>query len=153
MKPLAFGSKGKAHSHYAITLLTFFFFDNFRRNFSVQTLLQDEELAKQFQGCSVGVFRLAPQDYHRYHIPVDGVIGPSSQINGTVFTPSPPPPLTPHSLSHRCLLHGEPYCNQQECERVGREQEGGHHDIQQTVWHCCLRHYWSHPCGFNHTHH
>jgi phosphatidylserine decarboxylase len=48
----------------------------------VQSLLQDDELAKQFQGCSIGVFRLAPQDYHRYHIPVDGVLGPTTFING-----------------------------------------------------------------------
>ena len=43
-----------------------------RRNFTLETLLCDPTLVEQYKGCSLGIFRLAPQDYHRYHIPVDG---------------------------------------------------------------------------------
>ncbi len=50
------------------------------RNFSLETLLQDPYLVERYANCSVGIFRLAPQDYHRYHIPVDGTIGKSVLI-------------------------------------------------------------------------
>lgn len=55
-----------------------------RRNFNLETLLCDPALVEQYKGCSVGIFRLAPQDYHRYHIPVDGAPTPP---------PASPPPL------------------------------------------------------------
>lgn len=38
-------------------------------NFSVGKLLGDQALSKQYEGGSLAVFRLAPQDYHRYCIP------------------------------------------------------------------------------------
>jgi phosphatidylserine decarboxylase len=38
--------------------------------------------AQQFEGGSLAIFRLAPQDYHRFHIPVDGIVGPTTRIEG-----------------------------------------------------------------------
>ena len=35
------------------------------QNFSIGKLLGDEAMAKEFEGGSLGIFRLAPQDYHR----------------------------------------------------------------------------------------
>ena len=37
-----------------------------------------------------GVFgRLAPQDYHRFHSPVDGVVGRVHDVPGTYYTVNP----------------------------------------------------------------
>lgn len=39
--------------------------------------------------CCVGIFRLAPQDYHRFHSPVKGTIGPMKYIEGEYYTVNP----------------------------------------------------------------
>jgi phosphatidylserine decarboxylase len=36
------------------------------QGFSVARLIGDDVTAKEFEGGSLGIFRLAPQDYHRY---------------------------------------------------------------------------------------
>ncbi|KAJ3221612.1 hypothetical protein HK099_003308 [Clydaea vesicula] len=58
-------------------------------NFSIANLLQDPVKAKLFEGGSCCIFRLAPQDYHRFHIPVDGVVGETKSISGEYFTVNP----------------------------------------------------------------
>lgn len=61
------------------------------REFSVKRLLGDaypEDVAR-FENGALGVFRLAPQDYHRFHIPVDGVMGRAKTINGEYYTVNP----------------------------------------------------------------
>lgn len=45
--------------------------------------------AKRYKGGSMGIFRLAPQDYHRFHIPVDGVLGTPKVIDGEYYTVNP----------------------------------------------------------------
>ncbi|KAH0836106.1 Phosphatidylserine decarboxylase proenzyme 3 [Fonsecaea pedrosoi] len=45
--------------------------------------------AKRYKGGSMGIFRLAPQDYHRFHIPVDGVLGTPKAIEGEYYTVNP----------------------------------------------------------------
>lgn len=57
----------------------------------MQRLLGDAypEDAKRYAGGSLGIFRLAPQDYHRFHIPVDGVIGEPKTIEGEYYTVNP----------------------------------------------------------------
>jgi len=59
------------------------------RTFSVQTLLQDDNLAKTFNNGSLAIFRLAPQDYHRFHSPVSGNIVNVTNITGTFYTVNP----------------------------------------------------------------
>lgn len=39
--------------------------------------------------CCVGIFRLAPQDYHRFHSPVKGTVGPMKYIEGEYYTVNP----------------------------------------------------------------
>lgn len=39
--------------------------------------------------CCIGIFRLAPQDYHRFHSPVNGKIGPIKYIEGEYYTVNP----------------------------------------------------------------
>ncbi|KAI0669632.1 phosphatidylserine decarboxylase-domain-containing protein [Trametes maxima] len=61
-------------------------------NFTIATLLgvePDSEQARTFEGASVAVFRLAPQDYHRFHSPIDGVIGDIAEIGGEYYTVNP----------------------------------------------------------------
>ena len=38
---------------------------------------------------ALGIFRLAPQDYHRFHIPVDGVLDKPKTISGEYYTVNP----------------------------------------------------------------
>ncbi|PWY87517.1 phosphatidylserine decarboxylase [Aspergillus heteromorphus CBS 117.55] len=61
------------------------------REFSVARLLGDAypEDVKRYKNGAVGVFRLAPQDYHRFHIPVDGVMGEPKTIEGEYYTVNP----------------------------------------------------------------
>ncbi|KAJ5965756.1 hypothetical protein N7481_012470 [Penicillium waksmanii] len=61
------------------------------REFSVERLLGNAypEDAARYHNGAVGVFRLAPQDYHRFHIPVDGVMGEPKTIEGEYYTVNP----------------------------------------------------------------
>ncbi|KAG1457459.1 hypothetical protein G6F56_006600 [Rhizopus delemar] len=57
--------------------------------FSVPKLLDDPEEAKAFEGGSLAIFRLAPQDYHRFHSPVDGQIKKIHRVQGQYYTVNP----------------------------------------------------------------
>lgn len=60
------------------------------RQFSLRFLFEDEKLAREFDGGSIAVFRLAPDDYHRFHSPIHGRMGPiMKQITGTYYTVNP----------------------------------------------------------------
>lgn len=50
--------------------------------FSIDGFLQNNDLAKKFQGGVMLVFRLAPRDYHRYHFPFDCVPSDVREIDG-----------------------------------------------------------------------
>lgn len=67
------------------------------RDFTVAKLLGDryKDQAPKYVGGALAIFRLAPQDYHRFHSPVDGVIGPMTYISGEYYTVnvSDPPDL------------------------------------------------------------
>jgi len=47
------------------------------------------EMARKFTGCSIAISRLAPQDYHRFHYPVSGVLGARHLIEGEYYTVNP----------------------------------------------------------------
>ena len=61
------------------------------REFSIEHLLGDAypEDAKRYLNGSLGIFRLAPQDYHRFHVPVDGVMDEPKLIEGEYYTVNP----------------------------------------------------------------
>ncbi|KAL8936406.1 MAG: hypothetical protein Q9216_004947 [Gyalolechia sp. 2 TL-2023] len=61
------------------------------RDFTLERLLGDAypEDAKRYKNGALGIFRLAPQDYHRFHIPVDGVMGKPKLIEGEYYTVNP----------------------------------------------------------------
>ncbi|CAH2353915.1 phosphatidylserine decarboxylase proenzyme 2 [[Candida] railenensis] len=65
------------------------------RNFTLAKLfngnlndLEDSNLYKANQ-CSLGIFRLAPQDYHRFHSPVTGKVRQIKQVDGEYYTVNP----------------------------------------------------------------
>lgn len=57
--------------------------------FSLRKLLDDPTEAQNYEGGSLCIFRLAPQDYHRFHSPVDGVITGVKHISGQYYTVNP----------------------------------------------------------------
>jgi phosphatidylserine decarboxylase len=61
------------------------------RDFTVERLLGKAypEDAKRYTNGALGIFRLAPQDYHRFHIPVDGVLDEPKAIEGEYYTVNP----------------------------------------------------------------
>lgn len=61
------------------------------REFSIKRLLGDAypDEAARYENGALGIFRLAPQDYHRFHIPVDGVLGKPVTIAGEYYTVNP----------------------------------------------------------------
>lgn len=61
------------------------------REFSIGRLLGNTypEDCERYTNGSLGIFRLAPQDYHRFHIPVDGVMGTPKLIQGEYYTVNP----------------------------------------------------------------
>jgi hypothetical protein len=58
------------------------------REFSVARLLGDvyRDEAEKYVGGALAIFRLAPQDYHRFHVPVDGRIGEMRDVKGEYYT-------------------------------------------------------------------
>ncbi|KAF9309743.1 hypothetical protein BG003_009387 [Podila horticola] len=71
------------------------------RQFTIGKLLGDDTLATKYDGGSLAIFRLAPQDYHRYHIPVRGVLSEPKSIDGEYFT------VNPMAIRSRLDVYGE----------------------------------------------
>ncbi|KAL3843731.1 hypothetical protein ACJIZ3_001134 [Penstemon smallii] len=59
------------------------------RKFSIQGLLGTEVCSNAFINGSMVIFRLAPQDYHRFHVPVSGIIEKFLEIPGCLYTVNP----------------------------------------------------------------
>ena len=61
------------------------------REFSIERLLGHAYAgdAHRYTNGSLCIARLAPQDYHRFHIPVDGVMGEPRLIDGEYYTVNP----------------------------------------------------------------
>lgn len=70
--------------------------------FTIGKLLGDEQLAQQFDGGSIVIARLAPQDYHRWHAPVAGTVEYIKDIPGTYYTVNPQAVNEPGTLDVFC---------------------------------------------------
>ena len=70
--------------------------------FSLARLLGDEGLADQFDGGSIVIARLAPQDYHRWHSPVSGTVEGIRDIPGAYYTVNPQAINEPGTLDVFC---------------------------------------------------
>lgn len=70
--------------------------------FTISRLLGSEELARKFEGGSLVIARLAPQDYHRWHAPTDGKVAKITEIPGTYYTVNPQAINEPGTLDVFC---------------------------------------------------
>lgn len=83
---LAAPSDGKLTA-YPITKDSIFHIKN--SAYSVSSLLQNDKLAKEFMNGVCLIFRLEPDDYHRYNYIDDGEILSCQKINGVLHTVRP----------------------------------------------------------------
>lgn len=59
-------------------------------SFNLEALFKNKDLADYFDGGSMCICRLAPQDYHRFHHPVDGTVSADPVfIEGEYYTVNP----------------------------------------------------------------
>lgn len=66
--------------------------DGFRikgEKFSLHTLLEDENLSREYEHGTLIIGRLCPSDYHRFHFPCDCVPTETRTINGWLFSVNP----------------------------------------------------------------
>ncbi len=70
--------------------------------FTLERLLGDSQLAAQFDGGSIVIARLAPQDYHRWHAPVSGTVTNIKDIPGAYYTVNPQAINEPGTLDVFC---------------------------------------------------
>ena len=59
------------------------------RKFTLNEFLGSKKLAEKYKNASLVILRLAPNDYHRYHFPFDGVPSEITKIKGDYFSVSP----------------------------------------------------------------
>lgn len=59
------------------------------KKFSIKGLLGEESCSSSFIDGTMVIFRLAPQDYHRFHFPVTGRIDKFVDIPGCLYTVNP----------------------------------------------------------------
>eukprot|EP00756_Hemistasia_phaeocysticola_P054504 Hpha_TRINITY_DN30421_c0_g1::TRINITY_DN30421_c0_g1_i1::g.168127::m.168127/K01613/psd, PISD; phosphatidylserine decarboxylase len=60
------------------------------RGFSLSSLIGvDDPRTAAYEGGSLCISRLAPADYHRFHSPVDAVVGSVTQLPGALYTVKP----------------------------------------------------------------
>lgn len=60
--------------------------------FNIPNLLNvpaDSPKVAPFRDASLAIFRLAPADYHRFHSPIDGVVGEIDHVPGQFYTVNP----------------------------------------------------------------
>ncbi|KAI6010191.1 phosphatidylserine decarboxylase-domain-containing protein, partial [Pisolithus microcarpus] len=60
-----------------------------------------KDKAERYIHGSLTIFHLAPQDYHRFHIPVDGMIGKMMDILGSIIL------LMPQAIRSALGMYGE----------------------------------------------
>lgn len=59
------------------------------RKFTLPEFLANEKLAEKFKHSSLLILRLAPNDYHRFHFPYDGIAREVKKIKGSYYSVSP----------------------------------------------------------------
>ena len=57
--------------------------------FDVYSFLDDSAIAQKYIDGSLIVIRLAPNDYHRFHFPLDGKVSPLHRIKGDYYSVNP----------------------------------------------------------------
>lgn len=57
--------------------------------FSLESFLQNKQLAEKYKDGSMFIVRLAPTDYHRFHFPASGIVSQTDLIKGKYYSVSP----------------------------------------------------------------
>lgn len=57
--------------------------------FTLNEFLQNDVLAEEYANSPLVILRLAPNDYHRYHFPFEGVASKPEKIEGAYYSVSP----------------------------------------------------------------
>ena len=57
--------------------------------FTLKDFLNSKQLAHKYENASLIIVRLAPNDYHRFHFPFDGIASVPYKISGKYFSVSP----------------------------------------------------------------
>ncbi|KAH3669007.1 hypothetical protein OGAPHI_002762 [Ogataea philodendri] len=71
------------------------------KDFTVEKLLGPKFSAEPYANGSIVIFRLAPQDYHRFHSSISGTITKIEQISGEYYT------VNPMAIRSRLDVYGE----------------------------------------------
>lgn len=81
--------------------------------YSIESLLKDKELAEQFEGGSLWMFRLSVEDYHRYIYPMDAAKSYQRKIPGVFHTVQPLAaetyPIYKENTREYCLLKSKQF--------------------------------------------
>lgn len=81
--------------------------------YTVGSLLQNEELAGRYTGGTLWLYRLCVDDYHRYIYPVDGVKSVNVRIPGIFHTVNPAAndryPIYKENTRERCMIKTEQF--------------------------------------------
>lgn len=83
--------------------------------FTLEEFLGDKELAQKYEGGIFLIVRLAPVDYHRFHFPVEGVIGKSKLLEGDYYS------VSPHAIRKNFRIYCE---NKREYSELKTEKFG-----------------------------
>ena len=59
------------------------------RKFTLKEFLGSQQLADKYQNAALIILRLAPNDYHRYHFPYEGIPSETTKIKGDYLSVSP----------------------------------------------------------------
>lgn len=59
------------------------------RKFTLSEFLNNKTLAEKHKNSSLFILRLAPNDYHRFHFPCDGLVSGITKIKGDYYSVSP----------------------------------------------------------------
>ncbi|KIV79094.1 phosphatidylserine decarboxylase [Exophiala sideris] len=70
--------------------------------FTLERLFNDAKVAQYFDGGSIAIARLAPQDYHRWHSPITGTVIGVKKIPGAYYTVNPQAINEPGTLTVFC---------------------------------------------------
>ncbi len=69
--------------------------------FSLERFLTDKKLYKKYSEGALAIIRLAPADYHRYHLPVSGQVGKTKEIIGDYYS------VSPYAVKHNINIYFE----------------------------------------------
>jgi len=59
------------------------------QSFTLSSFLNNRKLAEKYKNASLLILRLAPNDYHRFHFPNDGIPSIITKIKGSYYSVSP----------------------------------------------------------------